>query len=81
MFAVPVTAFSAASCLNQLNLLKDFPSEQFSISWPLYVQCNLIFLFEKVLTESFEWRNCGMEGTGFGGCGHSFENRRKHIFS
>jgi hypothetical protein len=64
MFAVPVTAFSAASCLNQFNLLKDFPSEQFSIYCPLYVQP--FFLLEKVLTESFEWRNCGTEGTACG---------------
>jgi hypothetical protein len=28
--------------------------------------CYLIFLFEKVLRESFEWRNCGMEGTAGG---------------
>ncbi len=74
MFAVPMTAFPAASCLNQLSLLK----EQFSISCHLYVlpyffiwkSFNREFWMEKLR----DGRNC------LRGCGHSFENRRKTYF-
>ncbi len=41
---------------------------------------NLIFLFEKVLTESFEWRNCGMEGTACGDVVTVSKIEEKHIF-
>ncbi len=42
--------------------------------------CNFIFLFEKVLTESFEWRNCGMEGIACGDEVTVSKIEEKHIF-
>ncbi len=76
MFAVPVTAFSAASCLNQFNLSKDFPSEHFSISCPLNVQPYFFYFKKRVfeMEKLRDGRNC------LRGCGHSFEIEEKHTF-
>jgi hypothetical protein len=41
---------------------------------------HLIFLFEKVSTESFEWRNYGMEGTACGDVVTVSKIEEKHIF-